>query len=237
VKLKDIIAGTRAIYRVRLPLLNVPPAEAAALHEPAADPGARTQAAAPQGQAAFSVDQASVEVGLRVLSGIETEELLKRAQAYAERNGSKRPVPGDPLYDFGLRVYTVALAAVDPDSDPKNPEPFFGERGNLESAVSAILESPLIGRDGILYLSQQHEDWQDLLNPEVRKLSLQQLWEKVGEVAASNDASPFFRLQPGLRWIFARFMATQLVSSPDLKFLFGSDSPGESSSSVDSPTT
>lgn len=232
-KLKDIIAGTRAIHRVRLPLVNVPSGDVAALPE-LADQRARDQAAAPQGQAAFSAGY--VEVGLRVLSGIEGQELLKCAQAYAERNGSKRAEPGDPLYDFGLRLYTVALCTVDPDSDPANPEPFFGERGNIESAVTAILTSPHIGRDGIVYLSQQHEDWQDLLNPELRKLTLEELWAKVGEVAASKDARPFFELQPGLRWIFARFMAGQLVSSPDLRFFSGADSPSKGSPSTENPS-
>lgn len=232
-KLKDIIAGTRAIHRVRLPLVNVPSGDFAALHE-LAEQRARDQAAAPAGQAAFSFDH--VEVGLRVLLGVETQQALKSARDYAERNGSKMPSPGDPLYDFGWRLYTIALAAVDPDSDPKNPEPFFGERGNLDSAVEEILASPHIGRDGILYLSEQQEFWQDLLNPQQLRLSLEQLWQKVGEVAASRDARPFLELQPATRWIFARFMASQLLNSPDLKSSSGVDSPSEKSPSPTKPS-
>lgn len=227
-KLKDIIAGTRAIHRVRLPLVNVPSGDVVA-HPDLAAQRARDQAAAPQGQAAFSAGH--VDVGLRVLLGVETQQAMTGAQAYAERNGSKYPSPGNPLYDFGWRLYTVALAAVDPDSDPKNPEPFFGERGNVESAVEEMLSSPHIGRDGILYLSEQHESWQELLNPQVLKLSLEQLWQKVGEVAVSKDARPFFELQPATRWIFARFMAAQLLSSLDPKSSSTASSPSESSPS------
>lgn len=232
-KLKDIIAGTRAIHRVRLPLVNVPSVDAA-LPE-LAEQRARDQAAAPQGQAAFCLD--SVEVGIRVLLGIESQEVMRCALAYAERNGSKNPVPGDPLYDFGWRLYTVALAAVDPDSDPKSPEPFFGVRGNLESAVEEILSSPHIGRDGILYLSEQQEFWQDLLNPQRLKLSLEQYWAKVGEVATAKDAGPFLELQPATRWSFARFMASQLLNLLDPKSSSTASSPNESSSSSQPPTS
>lgn len=227
-KLKDIIQGTRAIHRVRLPLVNVPVGDAAALPELAAQ-RERDQAAAPPGQAAFSAGE--IEVGLRVLLGIETQEALKRALSYAELHGSKNPGPGDPLYDFGLRLYTVALAAVDPDSDPRDAEPFFGNRGDPQSGVDDILNSPHIGRDGILYLSEQQEYWQDLCSPQPLKLTPEQLWEKVGEVAASRDGRPFFGLRPGLQWVLARFMAGQLVSSPDHKFFFGADSPGKTSPS------
>lgn len=227
-KLKDIIAGTRAIHRVRLPLVNVP-SGAVDAHPELTEQRARDQAAAPEGQAAFSVGY--VDVGLRVLLGIESQQTLKNAEAYALRNGAKNPGPGDPLYDFGLRLYTVALAAVDPDSDPKNPEPFFGERGNIESAVDEILHSPHIGRDGILYLSEQHESWQDMLNPLVLRLSLEQMWTKVGEVAASRDARPFLELHPATRWIFTRFLASQLLSSLDPKSSSGANSPSESSPS------
>lgn len=227
-KLKDIISGTRAIHRVRLPLVNVPSGDAAALPELVAQ-RERDQAASPPGVAAFSLGY--VECGVRVLTGLETQEVLKHAEAYAERNGSKRASPGDPLYDFGQRLYTVALATVDPDSNPSDPDPFFGERGNVESAVQAILESPHIGRDGILYLSERQEYWQDMLNPQELKATPERLYELVGEVATSRDAGPFWRLRPGMQWALARFMATQLLASPDHRFFFTSDSSGLSSNS------
>jgi hypothetical protein len=229
VKLKDIIQGTRAIHRVRLPLVNVPADDATAPPELAAQ-RARDQAAAPPGQAAFS--SGYVEVGLRVLLGVETQEVLKRAQSYAEQHGSKTPNPGDPLYDFGLRLFTVAIAAVDPESDPRDAEPFFGNRGDAQSGVDDILDSPHIGRDGILYLSEQQEYWQDLCSPQPLKITPEKLWEKVGEVAASRDARPFFGLRPGLQWVLVRFMAGQLVSSPGHRFFFGADSPSRTSPSA-----
>jgi hypothetical protein len=223
-KLKDILQGSRAIHRVRLALLNVPP-----------DHGLeRVQAAAPTGQAAFAVPD-HVELGLRVLLGLETERVLECAQAYAEKHGSKRPQPGDPLYDYGMRLYTVAISAVDPDSDPKDPDPFFGVRGDLESAVQEIQTSPFIGRDGVLYLSEQQEHWQDALNPSPLKVSPERLYELVVEVATSKDARPFWELRPGMQWVLARFMAGQLLSSPDQRFFSTSSSPESTSSSNESP--
>jgi hypothetical protein len=220
VKLKDILQTPRAIHRVRLALLNVPP-----------DPGPeRVQAATPNGEAVFCV-QSHVDVGLRVLLGRETERVLECAQAYAERHKARRADPGDPLYDYGLRLYTVALSAVDPDSDPKDPDPFFGTKGDLESAVEEILSSPFIGRDGVLYLSEQQEYWQDALNPSPLKVSPERLYELVVEVATSKDARPFWELRPGMQWVLARFMAGQLLSSPDQRFFSGASSPESSSNS------
>ena len=171
-----------------------------------------------------------MDVGVRVLLGLETEIALREARRYAEENKGKAE-PGDPLYDFGLRLYTVALATVDPDSDPRDPEPFFGTRGNLESAAAEILASPHIGRDGILYLSERQEYWQDLLNPRPLKLSPEELWVKVGEVAVSKDARPFWELRPGLQWVLVHFMAGQLVSSPEHRFFSTADSPEKASNS------
>jgi hypothetical protein len=91
-----------------------------------------------------------------------------------------------------------------------------------------ILASPHIGRDGILYLADQHENWQDLCNPRALKMSMERQWALVGEVAASVDGRPFFLLRPGMRLSFARFMAVLLMSYSMDKSLSGSDSPESS---------
>lgn len=225
-KFNDIAAGTRAIKRVDLPLVNVPCSLLPDIPELSEQRKLDAEAAASQGA---PVVPGSVEVGLRVLTGDEFILTEKLARKMAESNGCKSFDESDSIFNMAKSLYTIAVACVDPDSDPKDPEPFFGKRGanpaeTAEACVKAIMSSVHIGRDGIVFLAEQHEHWQDLCNPAALKMSPQRMWDLVGEVAASSDARPFLLLRPGMRWSFARFMAALLASSSTGKSLFGFDS-------------
>lgn len=230
-RFSDLAAGTRAIHRVPLPLVNVPCPLLPDLPELAAQREKDAEAAASQGA---SVVPATVEVGLRVLTGEEFLLIETLSRKMAESQGCKSFDETDSIFNMAKSLYTIAVACVDPDSDPREPVPFFGSKGetpkvSAESGVKAILESPHIGRDGIIFLAEQHEHWQDLCNPSALKVSPERMWGLVGEVAASNDARPFLLLRQGMRWSFARFMAVLLVSYSMDKSPFGSDSPESSS--------
>lgn len=223
-RLKDIAEGTRAIKRITVRLCNMPCAllpdipELAAQREQDRAAWQAAQAAQPGAAPPIAPDQ-SVEIGLRVLSGEENGLVLQKAADYATRKGAKKCDESDPVYNFAVSVYTCAIACVDPDSDPKNPARFFGEE--IDGAAEALLKSPHFGRDGIIYLSEQHEVWQDANNPQALKLDIARMWQLVGEVAASPDAGPFLNLRPGLRQSFVRFMAALLTSLLSDKSLFG----------------
>src|SRR5688572_14057525 len=178
-KLRDIAKGTRAIRRVKLPLVNIRcdllPDLPELAEQRAADKAA-IEAAQP-GQASPVAPDATVEVGLRVLTGEETAEVLQKAAEFARERGSTDPKPGDPLYDFGEMVHRVVIAAVDPESDPTKPEKFF-------ASVEELLSSPHVGRDGIVLLAEQHETWQDLCSPQALKLSPDELIGFVVKAAA-----------------------------------------------------
>jgi len=230
-RFSDVAAGVRAIHRVTLPLVNVPCQLLPDLPELAAQREKDAAAAASRGE---PVVPATVEVGLRVLTGSEVLLIESLARKMAESQGCKAFEETDSIYNMAKSLYTIAVACVDPDSDPRAPIPFFGTKGDTpkasaESGVQAILDSEHIGRDGIVFLAEQHEHWQDLCNPSALKMSPERMWALVGEVAASNDASPFLLLRPGMRWSFARFMAVLLVSFSMDKSPFGSDSPESSS--------
>lgn len=221
-KLKDIMGGTRAIKRVSLPLVNVPCSLLPDIPELAEQRAKDAQTAASAGAPEVP---AAVEVGLRVLTGDEFLSVYEKARKMAEARGSTRADESDPVYNMAESVYICALACVDPDSDPHNPEPFFGQKGDVESGVKEILASIHIGRDGLIFLAEQQEHWQDVCNPQGLKMSPERMFTLVGEVAASDDAAPFLRLRPGMRWSFARFMALLVVSSQMDKSLSGSTSP------------
>lgn len=218
-KLRDIAAGTRAVRHVTLPLVNVRSDLLPDLPELAEARAADRQHS---GQSDAPGD---CVVGLRVLTGDEYALVLERARQFATARGSADPKPGDPLYDYGEMVHRVVLAAVDPDSDPTNPEPFF-------ASTDELMGSPHVGRDGIILLAEQHETWQDLCSPRSLTLSTGQLIEFVGKVAAADTPGDFFeQLRPGTLWIFLRILVVLLRSSPTHKWLFGSTSESDTTSS------
>ncbi len=224
-KLKDIAAGTRAVRRVPLPRVNLrcpllpDLPELAAQRE--ADHAAHKDSPGPDAQ---------IDVGLRVLLGNEYSAVLEGARDYATARGSKDPKPGDPLYDYGEMIHRVLVAAVDPDSDPRKPEPFF-------ASVDEMLASEHLGRDGIIMLAEQQQNWQDLCSPQALKLTPDELIDWVGKAAAADESSLLFfeRLRPGMQWILLRTMATLLASSPMGKSLFGSTTEPSTPASPNGP--
>lgn len=231
-KFKDIPLGLRAIRRVDLPLVNVPCALLPDIPELAAQRQKDAEAAASQGAPAVP---GSVEVGLRVLTGDESLLIERLSRKMADKNGARALDSSDAIFYMAQSLYTCIVACVDPDSSPKDPDPFFGIRPrkggsfeeleiDLQVGIDSVLGSPHVGRDGIFFLAEQHALWQDLCNPQALKMSPQRMWDLVGEVAASVDDRPFSLLRPGMQLSFARFMAATLWSSLMSKSPSGSDS-------------
>jgi hypothetical protein len=228
-KLTDIAAGDRAIKRIVLPLVNVPCSLLPDIPELMEQRKKDAEAAASQGA---PVVPATVEVGLRVLTGAENLLIERLTNKMAEANGCKAFDESDAIFNMAKSLYTIAVACVDPDSDAKDPDLFFSPLGTVvraskagalvpgekdrtfaDECVQTIQLSTHVGRDGIIYLAEQHEFWQDTCNASALKMSEAQMWAHVGEVAASSDARPFLSLRPGMRWIFARSMAVLLWNS------------------------
>src|SRR6478609_1913435 len=197
-KLADIAVGVRAIKRIPLPLVNVPCSLLPDLPELMEQRKKDAEAAASQG--ALGVP-ATVEVGLRVLTGDEALLIESLTNKMAEAEGCKAFEETDAIFNMAKSLYTIAIACVDPDSDPKDPDPFFGPRGKspketAELCAEQIRKSPHIGRDGIIYLAEQQELWQDRCNPSALKMSEGELWALVGKVAAEQEPRTFLSLRP-----------------------------------------
>jgi len=214
-ELTNIMKGHRAIKRVQLPLVNVP----SSLIPDVPELAAQRQADAAGGEPAKEIT-----VGLRVLTLSELTTIYEKAGEFARKHGVKDPNETDPVYALGLSVYTCAIACVDPDSDVKDPEPFFGKRGDIESAALELLDSIHIGRDGIAYLAEQHENWQDICNPQANKVPPHAFYDAIYSMA-TNDidqaSKAFLAFRPGSRLLFAIFMANLLKSLLPDKFSLG----------------
>lgn len=229
-KFRDIAKGRRAVKRVRLPLVNLPWQELPdwpELSEQRAKDLAAWEAERDQGNAPPLPPNAETWVGLRVLRGDEWDQVI----AHAESKGAE----GSERYEFAKAVATIFWGCVDPDAkDPTLPEARFFQ------SIEEITSSDHLGRDGILWLCQVQEYWQDANDQALLKLSVEDVWAKVVEVATSKEPDPLFRLKPGLQWIYMRTMANLLLSSPMGKSISGSESetsgsetPSESESESD----
>lgn len=204
-KFRDIARGTRAVRVVALPLVNVrcdllpdlPELEEQREKDRAAWEATGKVGAAPD---------ASVSVGLRVLTGDEFGDVLSAARAFAIAKGVADPKEGDPLYELGKMVHTILAAAVDPDAPAESAAPFF-------ASADEILSSPHIGRDGIVYLAEQHELWQDQCSPQAGKVGPADLLSMVAQAAGDTTGDFFGRLRPGMRWTLLRTLAALWISS------------------------
>jgi hypothetical protein len=166
----------------------------------------------------------SVNIGLGII--VDYGPILEGATRYAiERKGE--PKDGCELYDYGKALYTVATTAVDPDSDPKNPVPFFGKSDNptLEERVEDARTHPNIGRDTILFLAECQDVWQDECSPQpgIGEKTPEEYYTMIAGVAAQGPLA-FLQLSAGTRLKFLLFTANLLLTLPTLNTTSGSTS-------------
>lgn len=216
-QLRDILKGHRAIQRIPLPLVNRP--------SPLAAPVPELDA-----QRAADGEPNQVDVGIRVLTGLEWATVYEKAGEFARA----RKVPDDqlndrnPIYNLGCSVYTCVLACVDPDSDVRDPDPIFGERSDLESAALELLSSPHIGIDGINYLVAAQQLWQDRCSPTALRVEPTKMFANLAALCSEDDevsSRAFLDMRPGMQWVSMRSMATQLRALPMLSSLYTLSSP------------
>ncbi len=214
-----IIKGTRAVKVIDFPADNTRCALLADLPELAAQRAQDAQAAARPEQA---TPEAQPKIGLRVLTGIETAECLHKAREFAISKGVASPAAGDPIYDLGIMVHTLAIGCVDPDSPESSRALFF------DGGASQILEG--LDQDRIAFLYARHEIWQDECSPQALRLTTQDAYAHIVKVTVSDDDTVFTQMRPGLAWTLFRFMACQLLSKPEHRssFILGLEATGTS---------
>lgn len=220
-KLSSIAKGNRAIKKVALPLVNVPNFLSPDVPELAAQRESDRAAAIENGEPA---NPDEVIVGLRVLTLEELTTVYEKAGDFARKRGVKEPNDTDPIYSLGISVYLCAIACVDPDSDVKDPDPFFGKRGDPESAALELLASPHIGRDGIAYLAETQEAWQDMCNPRANKVPPSVFYESIVALADKDPdiaLRTFLGCRAAMHFRLLRTMAGLLVNLQQGKSLPG----------------
>jgi hypothetical protein len=204
-RLQDIVSGTRAIKRVKFPLVNCP----SALTEPATE---LTEARAADIAAAKSTAETYPThdtVGMRVLLPGEYATVLELTLAFAKAKGEENPnVDESPIYNLGKQIYVLAASCVDPDC-PRNPDGsdrlYFGS--GIEDAAEKIQSCVHMTRDTLAYLSEQWEQWCEHCNPQAAKIDFATMLQG----SASEDWERFLSsIRPGLLLSFIHTMAAQL---------------------------
>jgi hypothetical protein len=223
-KASQLLKGKRAVHKVRFPICNFRCPILPDLPELAEQREADRKAWQAEHGGEEPLREDEIEVGLRVLTGLELGEILREARADAIKAGVEDPKEGNTIYDLAVQVHTLAAACVDPDAPE---EPFF------DGGVQQIRESEHLGRDGIMYLAEQQETWQDLCSPQALRLDGAELHSMIEELAGPESFSFFCQLRPGMRWTLLHSMASLLLISQTDKS--NSSLPSEPSSTKSVP--
>lgn len=167
-------------------------------------------------------------VDLAIILGENDALILRKAKEFAEARDVKDPKPGDPLYELGIWVNTIALGVVDPDSPIDAPQPFF------DGGVPQILDEKTgLGREWIALLFQAQQAWQDHLAPRPKEMGPNEFLAHIIQIAeAPSDAElPFSRWRPALQGSFLRKLCGSWRELLQLKWSIGADSSGAATSS------
>ena len=164
---------------------------------------------------------------VRPLSNDEETDVVAFAIKFAKGKGAPAE-EGNAVYDSGLMCQTIALAYLDPESDPKARESFFAGPDEIRT----------LDTETIALLYEHQELWQRETSPSKRHVGAGDLMEMV-RTLGEDEQDPlarlddFLRLSPPTRWSLVRFMAALLVSSHVLKPRSSLNDEGEPARSSD----
>lgn len=199
-KFSDVTQGTRARKPIKLPL-----------------PGAQVD-----GETGEWLGP-TVDLDVRVLREDEHTQVLAQAHAFARKNGIEEPGDGDPLYEQGKMLHTLAIACIDRESPKDAPTPFFDE------GWEQIHKSEVMTHEVVAYLYLQQQIFQDEVNPLLKAMSPGEFMAAAIKTA-QGDMSFFVNSRPGMQWSFLLTTVKQLLSALSLNSTF-------SMSSEPQPTT
>lgn len=145
-----------------------------------------------------------VPVDIRMLTPMESVAVLEDATRFAQKRGAAAVEDGNPIYDLGLYVHTLALAVLDPEVREEE-SPYF------DGGADQILNSPLLGRDSIAHLFALYEEHVDRMALSPREMTEDGLKALI-ESCAEGDMLPFSKLRPGMQWSYTHSSARLLRS-------------------------
>lgn len=167
----------------------------------------------------YLLDGKKIEVALRPLDALEEMDVVGSAIKHCKARGAE-PVAGNPIYETGIMLATLAVATLDPDSDPKARQPHF-DGGETQVAK--------LDTDTIATLYEQQMQWQEDTSPSLKAKSVGELFDIARKLVEQDDPLVYARLSPRTRWDLQRTTAVLLLESHVLK-------PSSTSSSASAGT-
>lgn len=152
---------------------------------------------------------APIAFAVRPTTGTEEGVILERATEYAIARHAAKVESGNPLFDLGIMLHTLAIVCVDPDSPPDNREPFW------DAGADQIANA--MDTEQIAWLYAVFERWQDECSPTVRSMSGPALVQRLVDIAGADgdDARFFDGMRLGTLVILLRTTAKLLLTSPE----------------------
>lgn len=145
---------------------------------------------------------------LRPLTGGEDGLALSGATEFAKEHKAESAKPGNPLFDLGYMIHSLAFACVDTDSPKDAREPFWRDAEEIRGAL---------GSEDIAFLHARLEAWQFQCSPTRSSMSGPELIGHLIKIAEGEDDLFFSQLRPGLAASLMRTMARALLASPELR--------------------
>jgi hypothetical protein len=204
-KFSDVIQGTRARKPIKLPL-----------------PGAQID-----GETGAWLGPV-VDLLVRPLRDDEHALVLAKGLAFARKHGLQEPGAGDPLYEKGVMIETLALTCLDSESPTDGAPVFFFD--GVDAATKAdigafeqIHRSEVMTPEIIAYLYMQQQLFQDEVNPLLKSMSPSEFMAAAIKTA-QGDMSFFVHSRPGMQWSFLLTTVKQLLSALSLNSTFSTSS-------------
>jgi hypothetical protein len=161
----------------------------------------------------------AIPVDLRVLTSDEEMAAQAAAHKLAKARGLDDPKEGQPVFDLALMAYVVLTAAIDHDSAPAHPQPFF-------DTIDQVLS---LDRDRLALLYEAQEAFQQEVSPRQLTFTTAEYISLISLAANGEaaDTDPFFAKLPRATLVnLLRITARQLAASQTHK------SPSSSSTST-----
>lgn len=159
----------------------------------------------------------TVDLDVRAIREDEHTDVLAQAFAFARKHGLQEPGDGDPLYEQGKMLHTMAIACIDRESPKDAPAPFF------DGGWEQIHKSEVMTPEVVNYLYLQQQMFQDEVSPLLKGMTPNEFMAAAIKTAG-GDLSFFVNSRPGMQWSFLRTMARQLLALQSLNSTFSTSS-------------
>lgn len=157
-------------------------------------------------------------VDMQLIDGLGQAAILEYASSFARKRGGEAH-DGEPLFDFGRDVMTVALGVIVHAEPPQDGDPCVTHPGESTAYFFSSSDEVLAGcdRDRIKVLADEQRMFQASVSPVRHAMSDEEYFEHITKIAATSEGAPppnfFVTWSPSTQWSVLRTTALLLVAA------------------------